>query len=234
MRTPRPSALARVLGIAVAALLALIIFLTSVQLVAFNLGFYRSEYRKYDRPAAIGMSEDDLMRTTQALLEYVTGRRPDLKVEATVGGVRRKVFDQRELEHMVDVRALFVKGFALRRQMIFAALGLLVVLVLVARRRTLSSLAGGFIGVGLATLAVIVVLVIMFNLNFTWFWDGLHYIFFSNNLWQLDPSSEIMINMFPEEFFYDTAIRVVGIFVGAMAVLGGAGWLYLRSLRARD
>ena len=38
-----------------------------------------------------------------------------------------------------------------------------------------------------------------------------HEIFFDNDLWMLDPAESLMINMLPEEFFYDTAVRI-GLF----------------------
>jgi len=229
---PRSPRIARLVPMApwsilahVASLLAAALFLlTALQLVAFNLGFYRLEYRKYDRPAVIGMAEDDLMATTQAILDYVTDKRPDLLVQATIQGERRQVFDERELQHMRDVKALFLAGFRLRNWLI--ALGLASVLALrsLAGRRAWIILARSFSRTAVAALVLAALLVALANLNFTGVWDEFHHIFFSNDLWQLDPNTEVMINMFPEEFFFDTATRVIGIFVGFMAVLGGAGW----------
>lgn len=223
--------LAYTLGAAVSISLTLVLFLTSLQLVAFNLNFYRAEYRKYDRPAAIGLSEQDLMKSTVVLLDYITGKRPDMKVEATVKGQVRYVFDERETEHMVDVKALFVKGFALRWWALGAAVILILALWLLAREKALATLARSFLGVFAAVLVIIVGLVILFNLDFTGFWDQFHYGLFTNDLWLLDPDTSIMINMFPEEFFYDAATRIVAVFGGAMGALAGAGWYYLRSRR---
>ncbi|HEY3315312.1 MAG TPA: TIGR01906 family membrane protein [Bacillota bacterium] len=224
---------ASILGTAASLSLTLVVLLTALQLVAFNPGFYRAEYRKYDRPAAIGMSEPDLMKATGVLLDYARGKRPDMKVEATVNGQRRLVFDERETEHMVDVRVLFMKGFALRWWALALAATLALVLRLLAGGRGLAVLARSFVGVTAGWLVVFAGLVVLFNLNFTGFWDQFHYVFFSNNLWQLDPDTSIMINMFPEEFFYDIAVRVVTIFAGTLLVLGGAAWYYLRRSRHR-
>lgn len=46
-----------------------------------------------------------------------------------------------------------------------------------------------------------------------------HEIFFNNDLWLLDPATDLMIRMLPEEFFADMLIRIGSIFVGMLAVL---------------
>ena len=35
-----------------------------------------------------------------------------------------------------------------------------------------------------------------------------HHIFFDNDLWILDPSTDLLINIVPEPFFMDTAGRI--------------------------
>ncbi len=228
------NALGHVLGSVASLLLATVLLLAALQLVAFNPNFYRSEYRKYDRPAAIGISEDDLMATTRALLDYVADKWPDLRVQATILGERRQVFDDRELQHMQDVKALFLQGFRLRTRALALGLASVFLLWLLTRRKAWAILARSFIRVTIAALVLVAVLVALSNLNFTGVWDQFHYTFFSNNLWQLDPDTEIMIQMFPEEFFFDAAVRVMGLFVGLMVTMSGLAWYYLRASRPRS
>ncbi len=52
-------------------------------------------------------------------------------------------------------------------------------------------------------------LLIDFNKYFTIF----HEIFFSNDLWLLDPDTSVLINMVPEVFFFQTAMIIIGVFV---------------------
>ena len=35
-----------------------------------------------------------------------------------------------------------------------------------------------------------------------------HKIFFTNDLWILDPATDLLINIVPEPFFVDTAVRI--------------------------
>ena len=74
----------------------------------------------------------------------------------------------------------------LRKKYKWAALGILVV-------------AGSF-GAVIAT-------------NFQWFWTNFHYVFFTNDLWMLDPKVSIMINMFPLNFFFAMCRQILICFV---------------------
>jgi len=52
-------------------------------------------------------------------------------------------------------------------------------------------------------------------LDFNSFWTSFHLLFFSNNLWLLDPSTDILIMMVPGEFFFDLVIRIILLFASA-------------------
>ena len=43
--------------------------------------------------------------------------------------------------------------------------------------------------------------------------------FFDNDLWLLDPATDLMIRMLPEGFFFDMVIRIGSIFIGMLAIL---------------
>ena len=82
----KSNALAFVVSTTAIFLLFIISLLTAIELVAFDLRFYQREYGKLDRPAAIGISEEELMTVTRELLAYVKGKRPDLNIQATIKG----------------------------------------------------------------------------------------------------------------------------------------------------
>jgi len=75
--------------------------------------------------------------------------------------------------------------------------------------------------------AIALLLVSDFNRYFTLF----HEIFFNNDLWLLNPATDLMINLVPEQFFFDTAITIGLIFLGGALVMTAAamlGWMRLR------
>lgn len=55
-----------------------------------------------------------------------------------------------------------------------------------------------------------------------------HHIFFDNDLWILDPSVDMLVNIVPEGFFFDTALRILLIFAGTLLLLCAVSFFYLR------
>lgn len=201
-------------------LLITILLLTSIELVAFNLDFYRMEYQKLDRYAAIGISEGELLSVTRELLNYVRDKRGDLEVKAQINGQERYVFNKREIAHMKDVKTLFMKGYKLRWGCIFILAIILILLYILVQKAIIRKLFGAFALVSVLPLILFGILFILINIDFTSYWDYFHYAFFNNDLWQLNPETDILIQMVPEQFFYDIIIRIVLCFIGGMAILG--------------
>ncbi|MCF0115094.1 MAG: DUF1461 domain-containing protein, partial [Erysipelotrichaceae bacterium] len=60
--------------------------------------------------------------------------------------------------------------------------------------------------------------------DFDAFWINFHYVFFDNELFFLDPRTDILIMMVPGGFFFDLVFRIVLYFVVSMAVLVFGGY----------
>ena len=80
--------------------------------------------------------------------------------------------------------------------------------------------AGGFFGAAFLLGAIAAV-------NFNFFWTNFHHLFFSNNLWILDPSTDVLIQMMPTQLFYDCVIQILIIFVAAVILLAAISGAYL-------
>ena len=112
---------------------------------------------------------------------------------------------------MEDVRGLFLGGLMVRRICIAAALMCLLLLVLLKARirRVLPGAVCG--GTGLF-FALICGLAALISTDFTRYFIIFHQIFFDNDLWILDPETDLLINIVPEPFFMDTAGRIALVF----------------------
>ena len=62
-------------------------------------------------------------------------------------------------------------------------------------------------GAGLFFL-IIAALAGIISTDFTRYFTIFHEIFFNNDLWILDPRTDLLINIVPEPFFVDTAARI--------------------------
>ena len=90
--------------------LLIILLWASVEIPTFNLAFYSREYDKYGIPNHIQVNKDELMAVTERLLAYMKGSSPDLVIRANIAGEHREFFNQREKDHMVDVKNLILTG----------------------------------------------------------------------------------------------------------------------------
>lgn len=203
----------------------LIALMTAVDAVTFNQEFYRRQYRALNNHVELMMTLPELERVTWELLDYMSGARPEMEtITAMVDGVRQPMFNQREIDHMVDVRALIEWGHRLRTEALVLLLLCLLALYAWTGRKPLPVLSRTYLWCCAALAGTGALLYILMQINFTWVWDQFHYLFFDNDLWLLNPKTDRMIVMVPEPFFYAAVIRVL-VFFGSMIGLPALSYL---------
>jgi integral membrane protein (TIGR01906 family) len=119
--------------------------------------------------------------------------------------------NEREQAHMRDVRGVFQGFFAL------VAVGILVIAVSFARARGPDARAALWRAVNSGARALVVVLVLagaFAVLAFDAAFEVFHRLFFSAGSYTFDPRTDRLVQLFPEQFWSETAIAV-----GAVAIL---------------
>ena len=76
--------------------------------------------------------------------------------------------------------------------------------------------------------AMLCVLGLVISTDFTKYFVIFHHIFFNNDLWLLDPATDLLINIVPEPFFVDTASYIALVFGISVAVIFGVSRWWLR------
>ena len=214
-----------ILGILTAFCLMIILLITSVEAVTYwTPGFYEKEYAKYGVTEDVHMEMDDLLDVTHEMMSFLRGNREDLHVMTVVNGQPREFFNEREIAHMEDVKGLFIGALLLRRIcLLTAAVSLVIMFLLKGKAKSIlpKTLC---IGTGLF-FAVLLVLAGIISTDFSKYFIVFHHIFFNNDLWILDPATDLLINIVPEPFFMDTAARI-GITYGISVVVLFLACLY--------
>lgn len=135
-------------------------------------------------------------------------------------GLSDTLFTQRERLHMVDVLDLFAGGRRMALGCFWVAAGMVVLSLALGGRRSLGSglVIGiaGFVGAGLC-------IALWAAMDFSGWFETMHILVFTNDLWQLDPAKSRLINMMPLSFFM-RAVKVIGLrfLAGALALFGVA------------
>lgn len=210
------------IGILCAFALMITLLITSVEAVTYwTPGYYEKEYAKYNVTEDVNMEMEDLLDVTHEMMAFLRGDRADLHVPTIVDGQPREFFNEREIAHMEDVQGLFLAAIALRRACmigIVAAVALLFALKADVRRLLPKTICAGT----LLFFTILAALALVISTNFTKYFVIFHEIFFNNDLWMLDPSTDLLINIVPEPFFVDTAARIgltYGVSVAVVFVL---------------
>ncbi|MGN1390322.1 MAG: TIGR01906 family membrane protein [Bulleidia sp.] len=212
--------------------LVLGLLITVIDTCSFDHSFYVKEFQDNDTSAATGMSSEDNLAASDALLDYLRGNRDDIVYEAEVDGTVREVFDERETIHMQDVRTLYQRAVGLRNGLVIAGAGILALVYFLNRRRmsVLGLVRSGFQNGAVFVLMLVGAIGLYGAADFTSFWTSFHEFFFDNDYWLLDPNVSIMINLYPENFFSDLVFRIIFWFI----LILGVSWVLIYRVRRRS
>ena len=200
-------------------LFLLSLLLTVIEIRSFSRDFYVREFEKGNQSENIGMSDEDLMRATDTLLDYIRGRREDIVCVAEVRGSEREVYNPRETLHMVDVRDLYSGAVSARNWMTLCSL-ILIAAACRLSKDMIGSLQEAY-RTGFVMLSLLVIFCLVYAMiDFNDFWIRFHYVFFDNELFFLDPNTSIMINMYTETLFFDLVISIIVTFAACTAACG--------------
>ncbi|SCG83184.1 hypothetical protein DW1_1614 [Proteiniborus sp. DW1] len=195
--------------------LPIVLLLTDVEIITFDLDFYERKYDEYNIPEVTGIEKKNLMTITGEMLDYLKNNREDLIIFAEVNGKTEQVFKEREILHMIDVKDLFSNGYIIRNAMLVVFLISLSWLVIYNRRAIGKALIASSVWPMVLMCILAVLMYVDFHKYFTYF----HYIFFTNDLWLLDPNTDILIQMLPLEFFSSIAFKILACFVVELLIV---------------
>ncbi len=206
----------------------LIWLITCICVQCFDRGFYEREYQKMDTAASLHMSHADLMKATETLLDYLEDQRDDIKVSIEVFELPKEAFNERESKHMVDVKHLYQFALSLRLAAIVIGIVSLAALWMKKRNVIWEQLSVAYTRCCVTLFVFLAFLGMWAAVDFTGLWESFHHVFFRNDLWLLNPRTDLMINLFPEEFFLHMVMRIALMFaIGFVSLLGVSVW-YLK------
>lgn len=216
-------------------LLIVAVLFTCLQVAVNDHNWFLSEYVRLDTARGMGMSNTDVAASLRQLVDYMEGRVDSIQLTVTVDGKEKDMYNEREIAHMVDVRALYQGWRAVRTAGAALGLGLMALVYKALRRDALGVLARGFLLACGVFAFILLALGAWVAVDFSGFWTAFHLLFFTNDLWLLDPRTSRMILICPERLFYDIVLRFGGWFALALAVplVGCLGYLALKKKRRK-
>ncbi len=204
-------------------LLAIHMLLSFVMFIGLNPEIYRNAQIADEVAEYAGISQETLDKATIGLIDYMDDQRDDLVIlsDEQEG---HELFNTKEKAHMVDVKNLFVLGKKINFSL-FIFLLLILIFYLAYDKKGMQK---HFMKYSAITLSVILgawlIIAILAMIDFSAFWTTFHKIFFTNDLWLLNPATDLLIRMMPQRFFVRIVIHILARFLPSyvlvIAVLG--------------
>jgi integral membrane protein (TIGR01906 family) len=208
-------------SVAFVLLLPLLIIGTSLRGLVTDRDLMLRGFRDNQVAATTGLDDAQLQRIADAFVAYFQGPAGQIQMQVTAFGQSRPLFNDKEVAHMEDVQSLI--QFFLRMQIVAAAVVVLRLVVAVASDRATAPIGRELLW-STALMVVLVALVGVLSLmDFDALWTRFHQIAFRNDLWQLDPSRDYLIMLFPEPFWFTATIRMATIVALQTVLIAVAG-----------
>jgi integral membrane protein (TIGR01906 family) len=213
--------------------LPLLLLSAAFRIPANSAFFYEYLFNKYQVGTTTGLDKAALRATAQGMVDYFNSNQEYIDLTVTKDGQPFKLFNEREIVHLRDVKGLFrFDLIVLVATGVFAAAyAISSILRKGDTRRKLARAA--LIGGGL-TLALMAAMGIGMLFDFDSLLLQFHLLSFANDFWQLDPTRDYLIMLITHGVMYDGAFTVAGATVLGALLVGGAGVAYLLYTRRRE
>ena len=212
----------------VALLLPIVLILSNVRLL-LTPGFVRLEFSRPGLPAPYMFDPALRWPAAETAVNAVLGRVPLERLAELPDGRGGALFNAREIGHLADVRWLVAWTF--EAQWLAVLLLLFVALALIYAGRPHEILRGLYAG-SVLTVAIVGSVAVMIALSFDATFVAFHRIFFTGETW-LFPPTDTLFQLFPEAFWADAAVVLVGLTVLEAAVIGGLCYRWLSTADRR-
>lgn len=206
--------------------------------VGLSADQYVREWKRLNVWQAAGAEEQDAERIASALADVLRDRDPAAlqALRLRVFGVEQQAFHEDEIAHMVDVGDKFTLWQPVS---VLAALCLILLIVGWACLRKNPALRLGWIrgaqwGSWIA-ISLVLVLGLWAVLDFHSIFVLFHRVIFTNELWLLDPATDLLIRLMPLQFFIHLVVAIAWRWLGTLAFyqgLLGVARVYDRKARA--
>lgn len=168
----------------------------SISYNSYDINYYMNNYRENNISEKTSIKEDGLKEISLDIIKYLKEGKEEYL---------NNYFNEREISHMVDVFNLF----QLMRTLIkIGAIFLVITIIIALKRFGLRSLLNSIIFGNISLILAMICLIGVISLNFGKSFIIFHELFFDNDLWILNPETDLMINMLTEDFFMKLGFRI--------------------------
>lgn len=188
--------------------LPILLFLFSFNYYGFDNSFYKEKFFEYN----VQRSVPNAYLLHEKVFNFIKGNSGELPKE----------FNDRESQHLFDVRKLVRIGKILLYVLIVLYLLMLIIsaFVLEVKNKIMNFIGKSLLFGGILTLLFAGILLLLINSDFSRVFESFHHLFFTEGTYLFDPSNEIIVNLYPEKLFMDIGVKIaIGVILSAVIII---------------
>ena len=196
-----------------------------------NENLMKQGFLQYAQTSHLGVPASRYVDYAKAITQYLDGKTSAVQVKNPESGLVENAFSDKENAHMADVRGI-VNGLKIIR---WAGgglvIGLLALLYFKHKNQPaqfLQDAVRGFALSALFLLAIATVLSVWGAVNFDGLFVTFHKIIFTNNLWLLNPNTDVLMALMPLNFFIWYAGEMLKSMLPVLGMMLLVIWAWLK------
>lgn len=213
--------LAIILGI----LFPIVLLISAIEVASFDKVFFMSQIEANEVVKNTGIHEDDMEMVVDEIYSFLRGTRETFDIQARLHTESPvSIFNEQDIVHMEDVRDLLNSALIVRNIGGLICLLSFVSLLKWDTRLILKGLLWGSLGF----IGIVGLIGIGFVLDFDGAFTLFHELVFSNDLWIMDPKTDVLIWIVPTPFFFNLIIRILAYTMIPLLITGLTSGLVLK------
>ncbi|MEC7837120.1 MAG: TIGR01906 family membrane protein [Chloroflexota bacterium] len=207
----------------------------SFEMITFSDWIYEFNWERNNISYKSNLRVDQLNSVSDQIKDYFKDDQEKIGISLQdPGKTAFNLFNQKEIDHMVDVKNL------VKTTLLFEKISLFFIffsIVIISYKNGFKKLFNFIFNIVYKSLLLwsgiflIILLGIIINFNATFIL--FHKIFFRNDLWILDPRTDYLLIMFPERFFLEVCLAILIVFVIINLLFFMTSWLLDKKLNPR-
>ena len=200
-------------------IIPILILSISFHINSFDEDYYHEQFEKNSIYQQFDITEQELHQINHELLDYL--RHGHGEINLTNPQTTQKFYNQKETTHLIEVRELIQDSLIL----FYFFLTIFIFLCLIIYLRNKKQFTKNLLiilttGNMLNIIFTLILSALMFT-NFSKFFTNFHLALFKTDTWLLNPMTDNLIKMFPQQFFYDIGLKIISnsIIISVVLVL---------------
>ena len=200
-------------GVVFAALFPVFLIAGNVGFITYSNWLYSYNWWRNGLSGRTGLPISELDSAADQIKDYFRNDVDRLQVYVESRGEEVGIFVEREILHMIDVKAIMQLIDSLTLWTGIAIALLLVLCWVLNRRRVFHYIASWLRWTALVWGVAMLIVLVASLINFGWVFTVFHQLSFANDLWLLDPYRHWLLLLFPQRFFFEATLILAALAV---------------------